>query len=64
MTKFDWWEEHLKYYESKGRAAADAGNFEWPHADIYTDDLQYQDENEAYKKGFKARRKELGNAFK
>ena len=57
-----WWQDNLENYKSDGRFDAEAGFYNPPHSD--SDDPQDQDENEAYKKGFIERRKELGDAFK
>ena len=62
MSEFDWWEERLENYKTDGMLDADVGIYNPPHSD--NDDPQDQDENEAYKKGFMARRLELGDAFK
>ena len=62
MTEFDWWKERLENYKTDGRLDAEVGLYNPPHTDDY--DPQDQEENEAYKKGFTERRKELGADFK
>ncbi len=57
----DWWDDLLKNREDQGRDDAGRGVFHVPYVDA---DPQDQDENEAYEKGWWARRKELGEKFK
>jgi hypothetical protein len=63
MNDVNWWKKNLDDYYQMGRKDADKGLIDYPHA--YDDsDPQYMDENQAYKEGFKDRRRELGNKFK
>ena len=58
MNEMDWWDQQLSEYEQMGRDDADKGVFDWP----YDDNSDPTDEviNLAYKRGFDARRTELG----
>lgn len=58
----DWWEQHLNNYKLEGQMDAENGVFEPPHPS--DEDPQDEDENIAYKSGFLARRKELGDKFR
>lgn len=58
----DWWDDHLAEYEADGRKDAAAGTYRPPCPD--EDDPHYQDEIAAYRRGFDAKRRELGDAFK
>lgn len=59
----NWWESNLAEFEADGRRDAEHGvyNPPWPSED---NDPQNQDENAAYRKGFDARRRELGDKFR
>jgi len=57
----DWWNELLESRHEDGRKDADRGLFNRPYAGNV--DPQNEDENEAYKRGFDERRKELGDKF-
>jgi len=58
----DWWDTMLEGRTDDGRRDADEGKFDPPYPG--SDDPQDEDENGAYERGFKQRRKELGDAFK
>lgn len=59
----EWWKQHLAEITADGRKDADAGVFNspWPVDDA---DPQNEDENAAYRRGFDARRRELGDKFR
>ncbi|MCR4297481.1 MAG: hypothetical protein NUV75_01825 [Gallionella sp.] len=59
----DWWNDLLAEHAADGRCDADLGVYRPPWASE-ADDPQNQDENVAYRRGFDARRRELGEAFK
>ena len=56
-----WWRDNLQYRKDQGKKDADKGAYNppWP----FEHDPQNEDENEAYKDGFMARRRELGDKF-
>ena len=57
-----WWERMMALREQEGRRDAEAGVFDMPYPP--NEDPEDQAHNDAYAKGFRDRRKELGDAFK
>ena len=61
-SKNDWWATMLAERTADGRSDAERGQYDLPYPGV-EEDPQYEDENEAYKIGWRKRRKELGDAF-
>lgn len=64
MTVDDWWLALLQECEDDGRRGAELGVYDPPNIVCEEcPDPQYEAENERYKKGFRDRRRELGDRF-
>lgn len=58
----DWWNKLLNERFADGRRDAERGRCELPYPG--SQDPQDEDENLAYRRGFDARRQELGDKFR
>lgn len=62
MGNASWYAEMMREYEEDGRADAALGIYQPPYA--FESEPDDADANQAYLRGFNARRKELGEKFK